>query len=62
MRTVTISHESAYLLLRLLEELNEIDHRAGCSDRYFRAHFLSMARAAQASGALEELRRTLAKD
>ncbi len=59
MPNITITHESAYLLLRLLEELREIDRRAGCSDRYFRAHFASISRAAQASGALEELRRAL---
>lgn len=60
MREVGISREGAYFLLRLLEEIGEIDRRAGCSDGYFRQHFLSVARAATASGVLEELRRELA--
>ena len=59
MDELRVSREGAYLLWRLLEELAEIDRRAGCSDRYFRQHFMSVARAARASGAFEELRRGL---
>ena len=61
MDRVAISREGAYLLLRLLEEISGIDRRAGCSDRYFRQHFLSVARAADASGTLEELREALGR-
>ncbi len=59
MGEISISREGAYLLLRLLEEIVAIDRRAGCSDRYFRQHFMSAIRAASASGTLEELQRKL---
>ena len=59
MSEISISREGAYLMLRLLEEIAAIDRRAGCSDRYFRQHFMSAIRAAAASGTLEELRKRL---
>ena len=61
MSEIEISREAAYLILRLLEEFYALDARAGCSDRYFRQHFMSMVRAAMASGTLDQLRQRLAQ-
>ena len=53
---VTISEATARGLLRLLDEIMDIDSRANCSDKYFRTHFMAVAKANIATGGYRELK------
>lgn len=59
---VSISEQSARAVLRLLEDVRDVNDRARCSDAFFRQHFLTMARipaiidaAAEIKGALDAM-------
>jgi len=56
---IQISESSARVVLRLLEDIREIDQRARCSDGYFRQHFTMLARLPAVADAAEEINRAL---
>lgn len=54
-----ISESTARAVVRVLEDILDLDSRAGCSDKYFRQHFVTVARVPPVQDALEELRAQL---
>ena len=53
---ITISEATANGLIMLLEDIMEIDSRANCSDKYFRTHFMAVAKANIVTGGYKELK------
>lgn len=53
---ITISEATARGLLRLLDEIMDIDSRANCSDKYFRTHFMAVTKANIVTGGYKELK------
>lgn len=58
-KMVTIEESVAAALLRMVEDVLEIEQRANCSDRYFRTHYTDMARAQIAAGSYGKLKAAL---
>lgn len=54
-KTVTISENTARILLRTLEEVCGANDRARCSDAYFRQHFLMLIKDSFVSEARAQL-------
>ncbi len=57
---VQISLETARALGALTDDITTLDTRAGCSDAFFRKHFLLLASTARQTGALKELQEAIA--
>lgn len=52
---IQISDQAARAVLRLLEDVADVNRRAGCSDRYFRQHFVMLAALPAVTDAAREI-------
>lgn len=53
---IEISEESARAVIRLLDDIIDVQSRARCSDAFFRSHFMDIIKAGNATGAFTDLR------
>lgn len=53
---IQISEQAARAVLRLLEDVRDVDERARCSDAYFRSHFVRLAKLPAISEAADEIK------
>lgn len=60
MDTIAISRQTAEAIIYVLNDILAIDQRAKCSDKYFRAHFKTLATLPAAADAKAELEHALA--
>ena len=56
---IQITEQAARAVLRLLDDVTDIDCRARCSDAYFRQHFMTVARLPAVVDAAKEIREAM---
>lgn len=52
---ITISESTARVILRVLDEITDLDCRAKCSDKFFRQHFMTVVNVPPVREALAEI-------
>lgn len=57
--SIVVTEQSARAVLRLLEDVRDVDERARCSDVFFRQHFLTMATLPAIADAAAEIKGAL---
>ena len=53
---IQISRQTAEALVYILDDILAVDQRAKCSDKFFRSHFVTLAKLPAAADALAELK------
>lgn len=56
---VILSQDAARVILRVLDEITDLDCRAKCSDKFFRAHFITLVTVPPVREAYAELRKAV---